>query len=492
MLVYDNKLFSNPVKIIQAFNDVEFINAFCEIEKYKKNHFLLGYIKYESKDIFYGKKKVSALPLLYFEAFKKFKDFNPHINTQYTLNVYPSISFDDYLADIKTIKTEIAEGNTYEVNYTFDFNVEFNGDEFELYKYLLQKQNTPYTAFIKNKFDTLLSFSPELFFTVENNHIITKPMKGTIKRGANEKEDKENIKFLKSDIKNLSENIMIVDLLRNDLGKIAKIGTVKATNLFNIETHPTLHQMTSQIEADLKENTSLLDILKALFPSGSITVAPKISTMNIIDRIEKGKRNIYCGAIGFITPKKYIFSVPIRILQKSIDDKNFKYRAGSAITWDSNIQDEWMEAITKAKFLNTNFQIIETMRIKNKKVLFIDQHLTRMHNSAKNYGFSFDKNSVKVNTNNDGIVRILLDKTGKINIEYKKIKGDKTNKIRISSIVVNSNSEFLYHKTTYRPYYNTNYDEYYDEIFFNEKDELTEGSRTNICSKLTISYIHLR
>jgi para-aminobenzoate synthetase/4-amino-4-deoxychorismate lyase len=128
--------------------------------------------------------------------------------------------------------------------------VEFDGNEFELYQYLLQKQSTPYSAFIKNKFDTLLSFSPELFFAVKNNHIITKPMKGTIKRGKNEDEDAKNINFLKNDIKNRAENIMIVDLLRNDLGKIAKPGSIKVTGLFDIETHPTLHQMTSRIEAD--------------------------------------------------------------------------------------------------------------------------------------------------------------------------------------------------------------------------------------------------
>jgi para-aminobenzoate synthetase/4-amino-4-deoxychorismate lyase len=236
----------------------EFIDALKKIEKYKQNYYLVGYIRYEAKDIFFGKNIDSKLPLLYFE-----------IKNIFELKLLSTITFDRYLRNIKKIKYEIEAGNTYEVNYTFDFNVKFDGSEFELYQYLLQKQSTPYAAFIKNKFDTLLSFSPELFFTIKNNHIITKPMKGTIIHGKNEYRDVKNINFLKNDIKNRAENIMIVDLLRNDLSKIAKPGSIKVTGLFDIETHPTLHQ------------------------SGSVTGAPKISTMNIISAIKKGNRGIY-------------------------------------------------------------------------------------------------------------------------------------------------------------------------------------------------------
>jgi para-aminobenzoate synthetase/4-amino-4-deoxychorismate lyase len=480
MSIYNNFLFLNPIFKIYAFNNAEFIYALKKLENYKQNYYLLGYIRYEAKDIFLSKNINSKLPLLYFEIFKDFKLFKPEIKNTFELNPLPTITFEQYLKNIKKIKCEISQGNTYQVNYTFDFNVEFDGNEFDLYQYLLHKQNTPYTTFIKNEFDTLLSFSPELFFCVKNNHIITKPMKGTIGRGKNEDEDSKNISFLKNDVKNRAENVMIVDLLRNDLGKIAKPGTVKATSLFDIEIHSTLVQMTSQIEADLKENVSLFDMLKALFPCGSVTGAPKISTLNIINAIEKGKRGIYCGAIGFITPKKFEFSVPIRILQKSFFDKCFKYRAGGAIVWDSNAQNEWFEVLTKTKFLNYPFKIIETMRISNNKVLFWQEHLKRMKNSAKHFGFAFDNSKIKIDTTNDRIVRLLLDKIGNIAIEYKELKETKTNKVRISHIIVDSSDEFLRHKTTNRPYYNTDYSKYYDELFFNEKNELTEGSRTNI------------
>ncbi|MFQ8625054.1 MAG: chorismate-binding protein [Candidatus Gastranaerophilaceae bacterium] len=164
------------------------------------------------------------------------------------LNPVPCITFEEYSNAIKTIKNEIAKGNTYEVNYTYDFEIPFKGNDFELFQSLLAKQKTPYNFYLKNEYDTVLSFSPELFFSLKDSHILTKPMKGTIKRGKNRDEDEQLIKFLQNDEKNRAENVMIVDLLRNDLGRIAKTGSVKVSKLFEIETHKTLHQMTSQIE----------------------------------------------------------------------------------------------------------------------------------------------------------------------------------------------------------------------------------------------------
>ena len=241
--------------------------------------------------------------------------------------------------------------------------------------------------------------------------------------------------------------------------------------------------MTSQIEADLKENTTLLDIFKAIFPCGSITGAPKISTMKIIDKIEKGSRDIYCGAIGMISPEETIFSVPIRILQKKQGEKSFKYRVGGAIVWDSDIQDEWEETLTKTKFLNSDFQIIETIKVENGKLLFEKEHFERMKNSAKHFGFKFSY--PQIIPKQDGILRLLLNKNGEISEEYKPLIKSKTNKISISPIKTNSQNEFLYHKTTYRPWFYDSYQkisngEIYDEIFFNEKGELTEGARSNI------------
>ncbi|MHB9293476.1 Aminodeoxychorismate/anthranilate synthase component I, partial [Hollandina sp. SP2] len=304
MLVYADKRFEHPLETLIAFNNQELIAAFEAIDAYKDRYFLLGYIRYEAKDVFAGIPVEQDLPLLYFEVFDHFESYIPGKAKPVALDLKPALSFEEYAAALEEIREEIAQGNTYEVNYTYAFHVlpHQQRDPFALYEYLLTQQQTPYNCFIQNDYDTVLSFSPELFFELSygsgnpGGHIRTKPMKGTIRRGKTAEEDAQLREFLQKDVKNRAENVMIVDLLRNDLGRIAKTGSVKVSQLFAIETHPTLHQMTSQIEGDLKEGASLYEVFKALFPCGSITGAPKISTMGIIDRVEQGKRNIYCGA----------------------------------------------------------------------------------------------------------------------------------------------------------------------------------------------------
>lgn len=479
MIIFGEKLFENPIKIIKAFNYSELIEAFKEIELLKKKFFLVGYIRYEAL------KKSNKYPLLYFEVFTQYQKYKPDINLSYPkIQAIPKLSFNDYSEAVSKIKEEISNGNTYEVNYTYDFEVQYQGNDIELFEYLLQKQKTPYNFYIKNEYDTILSFSPELFFTLKNNHIVTKPMKGTIKRGLTQQEDKKLIEFLQNDIKNRAENVMIVDLLRNDLGRIAKTGSVKVTKLFEIETHKTLHQMTSQIEADLKDNTTLFEIFKSIFPCGSITGAPKISTMNIIEEVEQGERDIYCGAIGMISDEETTFSVPIRILQKKSEEEHFRYRVGGAIVWDSQIQDEWEETLVKTKFLNEDFKLIETIKIEDNKLILENEHLNRMQNAAEHFGFKYQRPVFNIDKK-DGILRVLLNKNGDFEYEIKPLCHLTTNKIRISPIIINSKNEFLYYKTTYRPYFydsleKINNKDIFDEIFFNEKGELTEGSRSNI------------
>ena len=482
MIIFGEKQFTNPIKIITAFNFDELKTAFAKIEELKNQYYIVGYLRYNA---FSGQS--SNFPLLYFEVFNSYNIYKTKNTKKLLLNPTPCVNFCEYSNAIKKIKEEIAKGNTYEVNYTYDFDVPFDGDELDLFNFLLSKQKTPYNFYMKNQYDTVLSFSPELFFEMQNNHILTKPMKGTIRRDKDKKEDKKLIEFLKNDIKNRAENVMIVDLLRNDLGRIAKVGTVNVSKLFEIETHKTLHQMTSQIEADLKENTTFFDIFKAIFPCGSITGAPKISTMKVISHVEKGERNIYCGAIGMISPKETVFSVPIRILQKTNEQNNFKYRVGGAIVWDSDTQDEWEETLTKTKFLNDEFQIIETVKIENGTILFEKEHFERMQKTAEHFGFKFKTPEI-VKTDN-GMLRILLNRDGEIKTELKKITPAKTFKIAISPIIQNSKNEFLYYKTTYRPWYYDSFQrikngEIYDEIFFNEKGELTEGARSNIVLQL--------
>ena len=551
MQIFADKIFENPVEIIEAFDNESFIRAFSRIEILRKRSgtYLLGYIRYEAKDIFLGKKIKSKYPLLYFEIYKDAKTYKgidaKHISYSPQLFPYSTINYKTYSKAIEKIKEEIAEGNTYEVNYTYDYKIESDLSGFDLYNLILPRQKTSYNAYIKNKYEEILSFSPELFFEgvsgANSYKIRTKPMKGTIQRGKTDKEDKENIEFLKNDIKNKAENVMIVDLLRNDLGKIAKTGTVKIDKLFEIETHPTLHQMTSEISAELEENITLYDIFNAIFPCGSITGAPKISTMKIIEQLETRKRGVYCGAIGLIAPEKTIFSVPIRILQgvngskyeevnagvNIINNKNIKKiftcSVGGAIVWDSTAQEEWQETLTKIKFLGggkcrgeweivngkgenpdaaiqenngllhcvrNDLKLVETILVKDGKLIYEKEHFERMGNSAKELGFKFIKDAkmhrcIEAKKINNGILRILLNKNGILKTQELTLESIKTNKITLSKSPVNSKETLLYHKTTYRPWYEKSMEkikngEIFDEIFFNQKGELTEGARSNI------------
>ena len=485
MIIYRSQLFQNPVKVFKAFNHSEFFAMLDEIESLSKTYYAVGYIRYEAKNLFFDESYTNDSPLLYFEVFDKYEEYIPKNQQSYSLNPIPSISFEEYEYAINTVKNEILNGNTYEVNYTYDWLVDFRDEELSLYDYLLSRQKTPYNAFFKNEYDTVLSFSPELFFEIKDRHILTKPMKGTIARGRDYIEDKTNIEFLKNDIKNRAENVMIVDLLRNDLGRIARTGSVKAEKLFEIETHKTLHQMTSEVEADLKDDVSLADVIKAIFPCGSITGAPKISTMNIIDKVENGSRDIYCGTIAYLSPDELVCSVPIRILQRKTGDTTFKYRVGGAIVWDSSAQDEWEETITKTKFLQDDYSLVETVKVTNKKIFLAEEHFARLKQSALELGFKFNEEILNIRPERDGILRILLHKNGDFQTELRQFERTHINNVRISPVKISSKNYLLKYKTTYRPFYIDTYKkivagEVYDELFFNERGELTEGSRTNI------------
>lgn len=517
MQIFADKIFENPIETIQAFDNESFIEAFKKIEDFRNKYYLLGYIRYEAKEVFLGNKIKSKFPLLYFEAYEEAKmRRGKDARLKSTDKSMALINYPTYKKAIEQIKEEIANGNTYQVNYTYDYKIETKMDGFELYQSILPNQITPYNAYIKNEYEEILCFSPELFFELKDNRIKTKPMKGTVKRGENAKKDRENIKFLKNDVKNRAENVMIVDLLRNDLGKIAKTGTVEVDKLFEVETHKTVHQMTSEVSAELSENTTLYEIFEAIFPCGSITGAPKINTMKIIDELEVGSRDVYCGAIGLITPEKTTFAVPIRTLQKKNNKDFFSCRVGGAIVWDSTAEDEWEETLTKIGFItngssnckeseaideenqekNTKspkeIKLVETILVEKKELKYKDEHFARMKKSAKELGFKFTpweapkgKKKKEKDREENYILRILLSKNGIYETQHHHLSEIKTNRVTISKTPVDSSEKLLYCKTTYRPWYDEAREkikvgEVFDELFFNENGELTEGSRSNV------------
>src|SRR5699024_3066793 len=226
-------------------------------------------------------------------------------------------------------------------------------------------QDAKYTAYLNTGDHTILSASPELFFRIDNNKITTKPMKGTVSRGKTYKEDLENAEWLQSSKKNQAENKLIVDLMHKDLGKIANPGTVETTKLFEIEKYPTVYQMTSTITANLSPKKSMTDIFKALFPCGSITGLPKKETMQVIADLETATREVYCGAIGFITPKKKaVFNVPIRTVIIDNESRKSTYGVGGGITLKSSKEEEYKEVLAKSELLHTarpSFSLLETI-----------------------------------------------------------------------------------------------------------------------------------
>ena len=466
MQIYAEKIFKTPIETIEVFEPKNVTSALDRIEVLKsKGLYLVGYMRYDLNT-------ASNLPLIYFEAFDSFEPFVQKIpDKKIGTIIKPLISKEEYAAKVAFIKEQIKNGITYEVNYTYPSALKTNANETELYHYLLQNQKTPYNAFLQNKYETILSFSPELFFVKKGNKILTKPMKGTVKRGKTDEEDTALKNFLFNDLKNRTENIMIVDLLRNDLGRISNPGTVKADKLFDIEQHKTLFQMTSEISSELKEGVTLYDIIRAIYPCGSITGAPKISTMEIIDTTEHMRRDVYCGAIGYIHGDEMVFSVPIRILQKKNGETEYRYDAGSAITWNSTAEDEWNETITKAKFLETDFSLIET------GITDFEMHIERLRASSHALGFTWNSNIEKVKFNPNVVNRIELFKDGHFEVTTRVIPVPKENpKVKIAH-KVNSANPFLYHKTSIRLPFPK---DVFDEICVNEKGELTEGTFTNI------------
>jgi len=327
--------------------------------KYHDNEIsAIGFINYNFKNILYNhisfKTHDSEIPYLFFgqpSLIKKYKiesDNSRIVNVKLKKDLE---SFKDYEKKIKKIKSELKKGNVYQINYTNNKSYYLENSAFKLYLSLRNNVKPKYGYYIRYKDIYLLSFSPELFFMKENNIIKTSPMKGTRKRSINSEKDKQ-LKFeLKNSTKDRAEHLMIVDLLRNDLGKIAIPGSIKVNDIFKIESFNTVHQMISNITAKLGDEITEIDIIEALFPGGSITGAPKESAMKIIDELEDYSRDIYTGSIGYIKSNGDLnFNIAIRTM--TVNKENGEYPVGGGIVWDSKADDEWDEAQLKSKILN--------------------------------------------------------------------------------------------------------------------------------------------
>lgn len=451
-----------------------------------------------------------SLPGHEWERLLPFKLNGKHTPPPYQIsNLTPSITRDEYLAALDRIKEYIAAGDTYQVNYTLKLLFDFTGSPESLYLALRRNQPVSYSAYLHLGNERILSFSPELFFRKSERRCQVKPMKGTMARGRTVDEDLRLATDLRNDPKNRSENVMIVDLLRNDLGRLSAMGGVEVTSLFQVETYSTVHQLTSSIEGQIDARVGLEQLFRALFPCGSVTGAPKIRTMEIINELEPKKRGVYTGAIGYFSPHgEAVFNVPIRtvLLRQGRGEMGI----GSGVVHDSAPMAEWQECLLKGQFLThprSDFQLIETLLWqKTSGFWLLDLHLNRLAQSARYFNYPVDLEALKEKLNQESgawkngpaRVRLLLYRDGTVSIEQNQCPAPAAINIPLSTLgepplprVIlsskssDSSSPFLYHKTTRRDLYTRERQKALDcgaidVIFTNERGEVTEGSISNI------------
>lgn len=431
-------------------------------------------------------------PLLWFGRFDKEEEVDaeallPDPAGAWAGKARPLISRAEYGTALAAVKAHIEAGDIYQANLTFAADVPLAGHPLALYAALRARARAGHGGIVFTGAHWLLSLSPELFFTLEGGEVTTRPMKGTAPR------DADPIAF-QADPKQRAENLMIVDLLRNDLSRVARPGSVDVPILFAVETYPTILQLTSTVTAELEEGFGPIDLVNALYPCGSITGAPKIRAMEIIAALEAAPRGPYCGAIGRLAPDgEAAFNVAIRTLVLKAGARVARLGLGSGIVADSSASDEWRECLAKGAFVETarRFDLIETMRFDPQDgVADLDRHLARLKASAEALDFPFDRhearNELQAATFRAGPsrVRLMLSKTGALAIEMRPLDPlpDEPVAVALAPLPVRPDDFRLRHKTSDR--------EFYDEaraaagafevLFCDEAGFLTEGSFTSL------------
>lgn len=430
-------LFTKPIKELKTKNLDQVEALLREVEAYQeKGFYAVGYVSYEAAPAFEKKFAVHPAPLLgeyllYFTIHEEVETLpfpEDYEAVDLPANWKEEVEAPAYQEAIETIHHHIRQGDTYQVNYTVQLSQELKSDPFAIYNRLVVEQKAHYNAFIQHDDVSILSISPELFFEQDDRLLTTRPMKGTTRRGLTNQADLQEAAWLKADPKNRAENMMIVDLLRNDMNQISEIGSEQVTRLCQVEQYSTVWQMTSTIESRLRSEIDLVQTFRALFPCGSITGAPKISTMEIIQKTEKAPRGVYCGTIGILLPRgKRIFNVAIRTLQ--MQGGQAIYSVGGGITWDSKWESEYQETKQKSAVLyrqEPRFELLTTGRIHQGELTFLEQHLTRLREASRYFAYPYDEQKLlkelqeelaHLESNLDYRCRIALQKNGTFHLE---------------------------------------------------------------------------
>lgn len=504
--------YSDPVAIIRADNAHEVETAFAQITAYNARGFhLAGYLAYELGYLLEPRLEPlrslsTETPLIHFGVFRDVTHTPP---TEFAapkpaphIALSPEWSEADYLSRFTRVQDYIAAGDVYQINLTFPMQGQYDGDALALYAALRRRQPGHYGGVISLGGGEVISLSPELFYKKTGADIAMRPMKGTTPRREDPKEDIAALRAMQMDEKSRAENLMIVDLLRNDLSRIATRGSVKVPELFALESYPTLHQMTSKVTARLKDGIDFEALIRSLFPCGSVTGAPKIRAMEIIRELETMPRGAYCGAMGYIAPDgESCFNVAIRTL--SLDAGRLTYNVGSGVVRDSLGADEYAECLLKAQVITGAApDLIETMRRDaNGTIAYLERHKSRLRRGAKDLGYPFDAaafDAALARVTGEGVLRLrlTLSPSGVINVSSTP-PSDLPSPLRvaISKNPLTPAVQETRYKVSARDFYDEERTRVKaltgaDEVLFRNADgELCEGSFTSLFIKRGTQYL---
>jgi len=527
-----SRLFTAPDRILIASHPAELAALFSEVERaVAAGLYAAGYFSYECAAFFEPKLAASlragpaSEPLAWIGIYSSPQIFDHQTgqlhNTgkealcpvlfasssgksgkAHPLDCAPDLTEPEYVQRIQAIHELIRSGDVYQLNFTVPLRCRAPGSPAALYEALRSRQPAPYGAFLHTQPGRhILSFSPELFFRIdaegEGRRITTRPMKGTAARGRTTQEDDAQAAWLAHDPKNRAENVMIVDLLRNDLGRICQFGSVQVQDLFAVERYPTLWQMTSTVSGQLRPDANFEQIFRALFPCGSVTGAPKIRAIQLLAQLEQQPRGVYTGAIGFFSQEETVFNVAIRTL--TLHEGQGVLGIGSGIVIDSDPAAEFEECLLKAAFLTgsatTAFSLVETLLWQGRYPL-LDLHLDRLQDSARYFAYPFDRVATQSALESYGNslepesahkVRLLLDANGSLHITAEPIPEPNLQplRIRIAAERTDPADPMYFHKTTRRPVYAQALEAaraagYDDVLFLNQRGEVTEAAIHNV------------
>ncbi len=505
------RLFHAPVEIIAARRIRDVADALAKVEAAQQaGHHVAGFMGYEAGAAFENRLTPlvrepddGELPLLWFGIFETVERILaadiaallPNPEGGYAAPPRPRPSQRKYEAALATVQDYIAAGDIYQANMTFQCDVALAGDPLANYARMRSASRAGYGGVVWTGEHWLLSLSPELFFSLTDGKLTARPMKGTAARETDAKADEVARETLQSDPKQRAENLMIVDLLRNDLSRVAAEGSVAVPSLFHVETFPTIHQMTSTVTATLAPGKSATDVVRAIYPCGSITGAPKIRAMEVIDELEAAPRGAYTGSIGWLGPNgDAAFNVAIRTLVLCGGENRATLGLGSGIVADSQPGEEWRECLAKGAFVTEGqrpFDLIETMRFEPEEgIALLDRHLARIKASAGALDFAFDRHTARnelqaatFRVAEPSKVRLLLSRRGRMAIEIRPL-GETPDTFPVAVVRRRADaSDFrLRHKTTDRRVYEDALAEggTYDVLMEDDDGFLSEGCRNSL------------